>query len=61
MAVRKIKTVNQGEKLEEDFNVRTVVEKTLKEVEVKEMKLFVSFQKSLITLSTKLFAFRIRN
>ena len=36
MAVRKIKnSKSEGEKLEEDFNVRTVVEKTLKEVEVK--------------------------
>ena len=35
MAVRKIKnSKSEGEKLEEDFNVRTVVEKTLKEVEV---------------------------
>ena len=36
MAVRKIKnSKSEGEKLEEDINVRTVVEKTLKEVEVK--------------------------
>ena len=36
MAVRKIKnSKSEGEKLEEDFNVKTVVEKTLKEVEVK--------------------------
>jgi sulfopropanediol 3-dehydrogenase len=36
MAVRKIKnSKSEGEKLEEDFNVRTVVEKTLKEVEAK--------------------------
>ena len=36
MAVRKIKnSKSDGEKLEEDNNVRTVVEKTLKEVEVK--------------------------
>ena len=36
MAVRKIKnSKSEGEKLEEDFNVRTVVEKTLKEVEMK--------------------------
>ena len=36
MTVRKIKnSKSEGEKLEEDFNVRTVVEKTLKEVEVK--------------------------
>ena len=36
MAVRKIKnSKSEGEKLEEDFNVRTVGEKTLKEVEVK--------------------------
>ena len=36
MAVRKIKnSKSEGEKLEEDFNVRNVVEKTLKEVEVK--------------------------
>ena len=36
MAVRKIKnSKSEGEKLEEDFNVRTVVEKTLKEVERK--------------------------
>ena len=36
MAVRKIKnSKSEGEKLEEDFNVRTGVEKTLKEVEVK--------------------------
>ena len=36
MAVRKIKnSKSEGEKLEEDNNVRTVVEKTLKEVEVK--------------------------
>ena len=36
MAVRKIKnSKSEGEKLEEDFNVRTVVEKTMKEVEVK--------------------------
>ena len=35
MAVRKIKnSKSEGEKLEEDFNVRIVVEKTLKEVEV---------------------------
>ena len=36
MAVRKIKnSKSEGEKLEEDINVRTVVEKTLKEVEEK--------------------------
>ena len=36
MVVRKIKnSKSEGEKLEEDINVRTVVEKTLKEVEVK--------------------------
>ena len=36
MAVRKIKnSKSEGEKLEEDINVRTVVEKTLKEVDVK--------------------------
>ena len=36
MAVRKIKiSKSEGEKLEEDINVRTVVEKTLKEVEIK--------------------------
>ena len=36
MAVRKIKiSKSEGEKLEEDINVRTVVEKTLKEVEMK--------------------------
>ena len=36
MAVRKIKiSKSEGEKLEEDINVRTVVEKTLKEVELK--------------------------
>ena len=36
MAVRKIKTSkSEGEKLEEDTNVRSVVEKTLKEVEIK--------------------------
>ena len=36
MAVRKIKnSKSEGEKLEEDINVRNVVEKTLKEVEVK--------------------------
>ena len=36
MTVKKIKnSKSEGEKLEEDFNVRTVVEKTLKEVEVK--------------------------
>ena len=36
MAVRKIKnSKSEGEKLEEDINVRTVVEKTLKEIEVK--------------------------
>ena len=36
MAVRKLKnSKSEGEKLEEDINVRTVVEKTLKEVEVK--------------------------
>ena len=36
MVVRKIKnSKSEGEMLEEDFNVRTVVEKTLKEVEVK--------------------------
>ena len=35
MAVRKIKnSKSEGEKLEEDINVRNVVEKTLKEVEV---------------------------
>ena len=36
MAIRKIKTSkSEGEKLEEDTNVRSVVEKTLKEVEIK--------------------------
>ena len=36
MAIRKIKTSkSEGEKLEEDINVRSVVEKTLKEVEIK--------------------------
>ena len=35
MAIRKIKSSkSEGEKLEEDINVRSVVEKTLKEVEV---------------------------
>ncbi len=46
MAVRKIKnSKSEGEKLEEDINVRTVVEKTLKEVEVKGDKAVREFSK----------------
>ena len=46
MAVRKIKnSKSEGEKLSEDINVRTVVEKTLKEVEVKGDKAVREFSK----------------
>ena len=57
MAVRKIKnSKSEGEKLEEDINVRNVVEKTLKEVEVNGDKAVrESFQKSLITLTDQTF------